>query len=211
MGAAASAAPQTLEDLVLSETESEHESSGEEEEAEEAAAEEEPAKQTRRKRGQAKLATKKGLAKGKKKIPRNVVTDDMRNNAEMIPEIYRRPEEPPSKYTAFWRPRLGPLNDMLKLDGSLKKQKRPAHGGIKGAPQDKWAGGGKKEAERERRANMTEAEKAAERKVRKKAEREKKRKQASFAASSGSKQPLILGSCGSSLVIGGSSAVIVGK
>ena len=210
MGAAASAAaPQTLEDLVLSETESEHESSGEEEVAEEAEGEE-PATQTRRKRGQAKLATKKGLAKGKKKIPRNVVTDEMRNNAEMIPEIYRRPEEPPSKYTAFWRPRLGPLNDMLKLDGSLKKQKRPAHGGIKGAPQDKWADGGKKEAERERRANMTEAEKAAERKVRKKEEREKKRKQASFVASQGSKQPLILGSGGSSTVIGGST-VIVGK
>lgn len=119
--------------------------------------------------------------KKKKKLPRNVVTDEMR---WQIPERYKYPQpegqveiikDPvdgklrprtdyklggPSQFSAFWRGRLGPLNDMLDLDGKLKKQKRPAHGGIRGAPEDKWANGGKKFKERQLLANMTEKEKS---------------------------------------------------
>lgn len=135
--------------------------------------------------------------KGKKKLPRNVVTAEMRWE---IPERYKYPQpegfvetikDPvdgklqlrtrelkpgvpayplggPSTYSAFWRGRLGPLNDTLNLDGTLKKQKRPAHGGIRGAPKDKWADGGAKMLEKEARKNMTEKEKRELRKQEKK-------------------------------------------
>ena len=151
--------------------------------------------------------------KAKKKLPRNVVTAEMRWE---VPELYKYPQpegfvetikDPvdgklqlrthelkpgvpayplggPSTYSAFWRGRLGPLNDMLNLDGTLKKQKRPAHGGIRGAPKDMWADGGAKMKEKEARQNMTEKEKRELRKQQKK--EAAKRKAAGKGGGSGS-------------------------
>jgi hypothetical protein len=202
MGGGASAPrAQTLDELIIS-------SGSEDEETEEESEEEDNLLEQRRtaKAKKSKFSKPKVVkarkVKAKKKLPRNVVTDQMRWE---VPERYQYPQpegqvevikDPvdgkvrprtdyplggPSEFHAFWRGRLGPLNDMLNLDGSLKKQKRPAHGGIKGAPKDKWADGGAKLKEQEMRQNMTEKEK---RKLRKQKEAEAaKRKQAGSSAS----------------------------
>ncbi len=209
MGGGASAPmSQTLDDL-LSSSGSEGEYSAEEQSGDES--EEDNLLQLRRAankkkpKGSQPTVVKAQKGKAKKKLPRNVVTNQMR---WQVPQRYKYPQpegqveiikDPidgklrprteyklggPSQFSAFWRGRLGPLNDMLNLDGTLKKQKRPAHGGIRGAPEDKWAKGGKKFKEREMLANMTEKEKHRLRKQQR--QQKAKRKQAVAKASASS-------------------------
>jgi hypothetical protein len=212
MGGGASAPmSQTLDDLISSSGSegeySEEEQSGEESE-EDNLLELRRAANKKKPKASQPVVVKEKKGKAKKKLPRNVVTDQMR---WQIPERYKYPQpegqveiikDPvdgklrprtdyrlggPSQFSAFWRGRLGPLNDMLNLDGTLKKQKRPAHGGIRGAPEDKWANGGKKFKEREMLKGMTEKEKSRLRKQ--KRAQAAKRKHAVAKASGSSAAP----------------------
>lgn len=211
MGGGASRA-KTLDELSLS-SDSEGEGSSEEESAdpeEDNLLEQRRAARKSQPKGSQPTVVDAKQRKGKK-LPRNVVTAEMRWK---IPERYKYPQpegqvevikDPvdgklrprthyklggPSQFHAFWRGRLGPLNDMLNLDGSLKKQMRPAHGGIKGAPKDKWADGGRKFKEKEALKKMSEKERSVIRRQ-KRALKERKRRaiEASIARGEYKKPP----------------------